>query len=247
MLSTPPAFVLSQDQTLRQEPPNGVKCTRHRNDTGMNSGKSTAVIRACAQSAPPCPDRSDAHLISDLVVDLHQRLFWPDSHPTGIDRQQKRRRTSPTTSSLPALAFSLLFRFQGANPAPHSRLARRWGSVAASAIRATGEPVDLLEGRVMNLAVWKRRRQPANPDFLDFYGLGGRMPRKPLRHMGLTLIPRNQADGTRYCLCAAATNVRATTESGPASRVHQVVRHLHAHCAARAAVAPRSSNSRVLS
>ena len=157
----------------------------------MNSGKSTGLFKAFAKSAPPCPDRSDAHLISDLVVDLHQRLFWPDSHPTGIDRQQQQHQTNLASPSLPALAFSLLFRFQGARPLP----TRDWlgDGTRLSPLqprRRSLGPSNLLEGRVLNLAATKGNRQPGNPYFLDFSGFNDPEVSKPLLRNGFVSVTK---------------------------------------------------------
>ncbi|NDF72303.1 MAG: hypothetical protein EB138_04955, partial [Actinobacteria bacterium] len=72
VLSTPPAFVLSQDQTLRQEflalltlHFRASRCRR-----GVILRRAHADFSDLHLSASTCPDRSDAHLIWLLLLSV---------------------------------------------------------------------------------------------------------------------------------------------------------------------------------
>ena len=76
MLSTPPAFVLSQDQTLRQELARVETRTEFRkvHDAHFSVINSIAEVKRRVLPTGCSPDR----LLNG----------WPDSRPTRIDRQQ---------------------------------------------------------------------------------------------------------------------------------------------------------------
>jgi hypothetical protein len=82
----------------------------HRNKAGLILESPRWFFQACALSAPTFPDQSVALLIDLYIfVDLHQRLFWPDLHPTGIDRQLNDGPEGPLPTARTGVQSSLPF------------------------------------------------------------------------------------------------------------------------------------------
>jgi hypothetical protein len=98
VLGTPPAFVLSQDQTLRREPL----------DPAVKAGFGFVVGKSASPSSTP----GSAFLWCSFVR--------PSS-------RQARRTAPPEINGVNALAFGTLFSSQGASADPKEGTPRRWG------------------------------------------------------------------------------------------------------------------------
>jgi hypothetical protein len=133
VLSVPPAFILSQDQTLQQKcarPNPTPKCaiepkrlSEERNLSSNNDRSSSeqagkgpqvhCVLAVWPTASKPSPkqQKQDDRPVSvfDATRDGDTEIDWAETSTT-----QK------VTSALPALAFCLLFCFQGAKKAGHS-------------------------------------------------------------------------------------------------------------------------------
>ena len=105
VLSTPPAFILSQDQTLQQKRGRPLDRQRVVSERPIRTGKGSCGRSVLADLAEPAPYKGGGRPVSVLLP-----AGCADSE---IDRQFcKVTRRRP--DELPALAFCLLFRFQGA-------------------------------------------------------------------------------------------------------------------------------------
>jgi hypothetical protein len=98
VLGTPPAFVLSQDQTLRREPL----------DPAVKAGFGFVVGKSASPSSTP----GSAFLWCSFVR--------PSS-------RQARRTAPPVINGVNALAFGTLFSSQGASADPKEGTPKRWG------------------------------------------------------------------------------------------------------------------------
>ncbi len=149
VLSTPPAFILSQDQTLQQKRGRllGNECQMSTSPDGMSvCVKRPAVfllvtrVRDRASSCTPTNDRYPCCCRRDADSEIdRQSLAAPRGVPTG----------------LPALAFCLLFRFQGAE----ARNALYAGQLPVRGVDSCAFPVAIASvKRVAKLTQPKRRR-----------------------------------------------------------------------------------------
>ena len=124
VLSTPPAFILSQDQTLQQKRGRPLDRQRVVSERSIRTGKGSCGRSVLADLAEPAPYKGGGRPVSVLLP-----AGCADSE---IDRQFCRV-TRRRPDELPALAFCLLFRFQGAEARARiktrqvSLVSLRWG------------------------------------------------------------------------------------------------------------------------
>ena len=202
MLSTPPAFVLSQDQTLRQEllalltrRLRTARCRRDEFFEGLMPNFSGLHL-----SASTCPDRSDAHLIWLLLLSA-PLLRWHQR----IDRQQ---------SSNPKVLNAARTGVQSS--LPFSRSSRRTHAIGRGLrsfrFRTLTWSGVLKRGLVM-LAGGDARQQPTWSDTCFWWGLGGAVA-------GAIAIGQNPPGDTWSSPCESASSARARALRTTSRRRH---------------------------
>ena len=152
VLSTPPAFILSQDQTLQQKRGRPLDRQRVVSERSTRTGKGSCGRSVLADLAEPAPYKGGGRPVSVLLP-----AGCADSE---IDRQFcKVTRRRP--DELPALAFCLLFRFQGAEAqARTGPSAFRWGLALVPDRLSGGVNPSVRRRTILTARAWRHNPPP---------------------------------------------------------------------------------------